>query len=237
MRLFYLTRGCNIHDLRFLQAFNKHGATVGFASLCRPKAGEPDRGLPQGTCNFGDLGLDSNPSTDELLAAASRFRQKAAEFQPDLVLAGPAHDGAFVAAKAGLRCRWVVQSWAFDVLWEAERDADALARARIVLQTCPALLADSQAVLQKCETIAGRSIEKRFLLPWGIDLADTKPTKDRSAARAELGLQKETVFLCTRSLEPLYRIDVLLDGFRKFLASGRNAVLFLASEGSLRSQF
>lgn len=237
MRLLYLTRECNIHDLRFLQAFTRHGATVGFASLGRPRTGEQDRVLPQGARDFGNLGLDSKPSTGELLAAASSFREMAAEFLPDLVLAGPVHDGAFVAAHAGLGCRWVAQSWAFDVLWETERDADALARARIVLQKCPALLADSQTVLQKCEAIAGQPIKKRFLLPWGIDLASTRPAKDRSTARAELGLQNQTVFLCTRGLEPLYRIDVLLEGFRKFLASGRNAVLFLASEGTLRSRF
>lgn len=236
MRLFYLTRGCNIHDLRFLQAFTGHGVTVGFASLCRPKAGEQDRVLPHGARDLGNLGLDSKPSTDELLAAVSRFRQKAAEFLPDLVLAGPAHDGAFVAANAGLGCAWVAQSWAFDVLWEIEHDADALARARIVLQSCPALLADSQAVLRKCEAIAGRSIERRFLLPWGIELADTEPTKSRSATRAELGIGNQTVFLCTRGLEPIYRVDVLLESFQKILSSGHNAFLLLASEGSLRSR-
>jgi len=235
MRLLYLTRGCNIHDRRFLQAFASHGWTIGFASLTRPDIGDPYNVIPDGARHLVWLGLRPKPSTDELRVAAANLRPAVVNFQPEIVLAGPVHDGGFVAAQAALPCPWVVQSWAFDVLWEIERDADALARARIVLQACPGLLADSRAVIQKCESIAGRSLEKQFLLPWGIDLANTKPAKARSAVRAELGIGPQTVFLCTRGLEAKYRIDVLLDAFRKFQASDRNAVLLLASEGSLRS--
>ena len=237
MRLLYLTRGCNIHDLRFLRAFVDHGWTAGFASLSQPTTGESVRALPHAVHDFGCLGLGPSPSTDELLAVAPVFQQRAAEFLPEIVLAGPVHDGAFVAANAGLQCRWIAQSWAFDVLWESERDANALRRARSALQTCQAVLADSRAVIRKCEVIAAGRINNRFLLPWGIDLVSTKPAKSRSTVRAEFGLEHQTVFLCTRRLEPVYRIDILLEAFRTLRAAGHNVVLLLASDGSLKPGF
>lgn len=235
MRLLYLTRGHSIHDLRFLQAFGAQGLRVGLVSLSRAERGGRDNGLPQGIHDFGSLDLDSAPSTDNLLSAVPKLRQTIAEFLPDIVLAGPIHDGAFLMVKAAPELCWVAQSWAFDVMWEVEQDADALKRARVTLQTCPALLADAQAVVRKCESIAGRHITRLFLLPWGIDLANTAPAKERSVVRAELGVRNQTVFLCTRKLEPLYRIEILLESFRRFRATGRDAVLLLASEGSLRS--
>ena len=63
------------------------------------------RALPLGVHDLGSLGLEQGPSSDKLLAAVPNFRQAVAEFQPEIVLAGPVHDGAFIAANAGLGCR------------------------------------------------------------------------------------------------------------------------------------
>ena len=237
MRLLYLTRGCSIHDLRFLQAFANHGVTVGYASISPFITGASKHVLPKGVVDLGCLGLDSKPSTAELLSVVPKFQRMAAEFAPEIVFAGPVHDGAYVAAKAGLPCRWLAQSWAFDVLWEIERDADALARAKFVLQTCPAILADSMAIARQCETLAGQPIITRFLIPWGIDLATTVLKKTRAAARMKVGVRDQTVFLCTRGLEPIYQIDILLEGFHQLLKACSEAVLILSSDGSLSSQF
>lgn len=235
MRVLYFTRSCTGHDLRFIHAFVDRNISVGFVSL-ESVSSDRLREVPQGVRQLGSLGIQPKPSTAALLERVGAFREIVEGFQPDVILAGPVHDCAFITFKASIRCAWIVQSWAFDVLWETTGDNEVQQRCRAVLEACPVLFADCQAVAKRCEEIGGRTISRKIVMPWGIDLAATVSQKQRSAMREELGLTSEQIFICARQLEPVYRIDVLIGGFWRLRDSGSNAVLLLTGTGSQRQQ-
>ena len=116
------------------------------------------------------------------------------------------------------------------------RDPECRQRTQLVLSHCPGLFADSAAVVRRCEEVGERTVPATFILPWGIDLAATRSARSRDDVRKELGLGGEFVFLFTRGLEPIYRVDVLLESFRDFHRGGGRGSLLLSSSGSLRDE-
>ena len=236
MRLLYFTREWTGHDRRFVAAFCSHGIELGVLTLFRLPAVLAARECP-GTARFlGSLGLDMPADRHRLADLVSGYRSLEEAFAPDLVLAGPLTDCAFVKALTASTVPWVAQSWAFDVFWEWPQGADIASRVEFTLRQCPPLFADSQAVVAQCELIAGRSLPHRYLMPWGIDLAEIQQPRDRKALRQELGVMGCEVFLHTRGLEPVYGVETLLGAFRLVHEDDPTTLLLLASTGSLRSE-
>jgi glycosyltransferase involved in cell wall biosynthesis len=234
MRLLYLTRGCNLHDQRFLRAFAKQGVVTAFLSLensGKPVACSP---LPDGVWNLGHLGLPPGASTFDLDAALDSFKRLVLGFNPEIVLGGPVHDSGYLLARAELSLPWIVQSWAFDVFWEAVQRPDAAERSRVALQAAPALFADCAAVVRRCEELAGTALPHHFTMPWGLEAEVLRHPRHRDTLRRQLGLEGREVFLCTRGMEPIYGVETLLQAFRQTHRQNPNTVLLWAADGSLR---
>jgi glycosyltransferase involved in cell wall biosynthesis len=236
MRLLYFTRAYTVHDHRFLQAFRSHAVEVGYLALRDAAESISRLSIPAGVKVLGHLGMPDDPSGAQLDAAVAAFERISSRFSPDLVLAGPLSDCGYIAANAKLSYPWVAQSWAFDVFWESQQSSDAAQRTRVALHGCPALFADCEAVVAQCEKIAGQSMPSRFIMPWGIDLADIRQPRHREALRRELGVEGRKVFLHTRGLEPVYGVETLLNAFRLVYQDDPATLLLLASDGSLRPE-
>jgi glycosyltransferase involved in cell wall biosynthesis len=73
--------------------------------------------------------------------------------------------------------------------------------------------------------------ERITLFPWGVDLLQFFPGRELSL-REKLGWQDNAVFLSLRSWEPIYGIDVLIEGFAKALNQNDNIRLLLLGSGS-----
>jgi glycosyltransferase involved in cell wall biosynthesis len=234
MRLLYLTRGYGIHDRRFLRAFVRHGVDVAFLSLEDHSAAMARSHMPKGVSNLGHLGLLPGCSTVDLDAALVSFRRLALQFDPETVLAGPVHDSGYLLARAGLQVPWVVQSWAFDVFWEAVHRPDVEERSRHVLQATPALFADCAAVVRKCEEISGTSLSEHIIMPWGIEPELLRLPQQRTALRSQLDVDGRIVILCTRGMETIYGVETLLRAFLKTHRHNPNTLLLWAADGSLK---
>jgi glycosyltransferase involved in cell wall biosynthesis len=234
MRLLYLTRSWSIHNLRFLRAFDHHGLETGYISLQISPAGFPRGAMFTRVQNLGGLGLGTGPKTSELDEALEPFRCLVNAFDPDLVMAGPVHDCGYLAVKAGLEVPWVVQPWAFDLFWEAEHDPEARERAVTTLVAAQSLFADCEAVVDRCEQIAGRCFSSRFVMPWGIELDEIRRQHKATDLRKSLGLDSRLVFLCTRGLESVYGVETLVKAFQGLYRRNPQVTLVLAAEGSLR---
>lgn len=237
MRVLYCTRDCNIHDLRFLRAFSELGVEVGLLSSDRAMDWRGRRRLPAGVSDQGSLSLERDAITGAIEGVAPAFKQVVDRFRPSVILAGPLHDVAFLVAKAGVSCPWIAQSWAFDVLWDPTARPEVLPRISLVLELCSGLLADCHAVVRRCSELGWNAERPVHLLPWGIDFVATQPSWTRDQARRELGIEdRDFLYLCTRNLEPVYGIGVLLGAFEELTRRTDRARLMLAGSGSLRDE-
>ena len=228
MKLLYFTRTWSDHDARFVRAFTRSGINTSVLSL---RAGSrTELAMKCGGLNLGDLGLGQNPDSDDWGLVTDRYRMIEGAVKPDIVIAGPLTDCAFVVVSAGTGRPWIAQSWAFDVFWENEHDQSAEHRLRLVLQNCPALFADCVAVVSSAERIRGRPMPRCHIMPWGLE------ERSGFACCSDLigNVGARDVFLHTRGLEPIYAPDSLLEAWRRFIAGGGDGLLLLAGEGSLR---
>lgn len=110
-------------------------------------------------------------------------------------------------------------------------------RTRVVktLKTASCITADTQDVLNRCETLVGGHLEAR-LFYFGIDLRLFYPrtTEETLAFRQKLDIPLDAkVILSPRRLTPKMNHDVVLKAFARYLESNdKNAVLILRRFGS-----
>jgi glycosyltransferase involved in cell wall biosynthesis len=233
LRIIYFTRGFNSHDRRFLSAFVRHGLEVGLVALHLHRDDLADMEWAGGRI-LGAFGLPPAPSTEQLDALAVAFRELVRGYAPDVVIAGPLADCAYIAAKAGLATPWVAQSWAFDVYWENEVDDAVGARTVLALRQAPALFADCAAVVRRCEQLGARGHMPHFVMPWGLEAVPELDPAARLRRRKELDLGDRAVFLHVRGLEPVYAVETLLQAFSLCLRRRPDVCLLLASDGTQR---
>lgn len=234
MRILWLTQGVTGHDRRFTALLAGAGHDVRYLAL-DPTAEAPD--LPDGVrWESWDARPDVDARTPEgaerLLAA---FRRVLDRVRPDAVHAGPVPTGGWLAALADARPR-VVMSWGSDVLLEAGQ-GPAWARAtREALAGADRFVCDCRAVLDRARTYAPIADDSVVLIPWGTDPARFRPADVPSVLRRELLAEDADgafLVLCTRSWEPVYGIDTLVEGFRRAYAREPRLRLVLAGGGSL----
>lgn len=142
-----------------------------------------------------------------------------AESDPDVVLAGPVPTVAADVVEA-TDCPVVVASWGSDLLVDARRDPGLRERATVALTRASAILVDSRTVEQMAVEL-GAAEEKMVRFPWGVDL-----TTFRWCPLPPLVSRLKVVSL--RSLEPSYRVDVLIAA----LATAPHVELLVLGDGS-----
>jgi len=129
-------------------------------------------------------------------------------------------------------------SWGSDLLRDANRNILYQWITRYTLRHSRVLAGDCAAVRDKAVSF-GFPAERVFTFPWGIDLRRFVPVPGGSqsdpaawALRSRLGWQDKVVALSLRSWEPVYGIDVLLDGFARAARQNPDLRLLLPGGGS-----
>ncbi len=227
MRVLYVSRGSTVHDRRFLQAMIAAGLDVASFRLSGPTGGVR---LPQGV---RDLTPKPVPTGDRLLRPIGVGRNLAKAiraYRPTLVHAGPIQQGAFPAALAGAR-PLVSMSWGSDLLRDARRGLGRW-QAKYVLAYSDLVLCDCQAVRQRALEL-GASESKVVVFPWGVDLKRFSPGVNRGI-RDQLGWRDSFVVLSARTLEAVYGVDILVEGFLQAAAEKPKLRLLVLSVGSRR---
>jgi len=215
--LLYASPTQGVHDLRFIEAALEGGFRVGVATF------GPSQGLPVGATQVFCGGLPNDSQSD------SGFALAAAAFAPDLVHAGPL--GPVTDACVDLRLAPVLGvSWGFDLL---DPDPDMQTSVERSLQSS----LDVDHVLVDCVASRdllvanGRSPAELTIIPWGVDLDRFRPSPRREPQTGALRV------VSVRSLEPLYRVDVLLHAAAIALSSAGSRSpgmeLTIAGDGSM----
>ncbi len=163
----------------------------------------------------------------QLPGLVPRLQAALAKIRPDLLHAGPVPSCGYLAALAGFR-PLLLQSWGSDVLVDADRDQAHQKATRLALTHADALFCDCDAVRLKAQSLGGPVGERVVQFPWGVDLQRFFPGS-APQLRKRFGWQDAFVVLSTRSWEPMYGIDVLLEAFR--LAARREPRLRLLLAG------
>jgi glycosyltransferase involved in cell wall biosynthesis len=161
-------------------------------------------------------------------ALSASFKRVVAEYAPDVIHAGPIQQTAFIAALAG--CHPLLSmSWGSDLIKDAERNPIWRCVTNYTLKHTDVLAADCKTVVDAGRKHGFRGPARIF--PWGVDLQHFKP-EAKGLLRKRLGWEKNVVFLCNRTMEPLYGVDLVARAFASAAAKEASIRLMLFGKGS-----
>jgi glycosyltransferase involved in cell wall biosynthesis len=231
VKILYLTDNNSVHNRRFLEKLAGAGHEVWHWNLTatQPLENRPANGV-QSVLSTKSIGSTAPPSQyRELL---SQMQSVLRELRPAVVHAGPIQSAGYLAALADFH-PMVLMSWGSDLLIHAERNSEWKQATEFTLQKADAFFCDCATVLRTANTYRVFSDSQIVQFPWGVKRGvfspmGPLPTSELFAPRAG-----ETTFIYTRSWNPLYGTDVLLDGFCRARSMNRSLRLLLVGNGSL----
>lgn len=144
----------------------------------------------------------------------------------DPVLAGPLD---ITHGLIGINAPLFGLSWGFDLIQAKDRDQDLT-----WITELSGLIVDSQ---HTCEIALaqGMPAERVHTIPWGVDLRTFTPNGP-VADLTEFGVPAESkVVLSLRALEPLYRVEDIIQAFAQLASEFPDAHLVVGNDGSLRT--
>ena len=230
MKVLYFSDNVSDHNRLFLESLAQAGIEVWFLDPTRDRIEE--WWLPRGVHGVQPrrrLSGDANPAA--LAGFLTELQDLLHDLHPDLVHAGPTHSCGYLAALADFR-PWMVMSWGSDILYYSDRNPDWRQATQIALASADGFFCDCDAVRDAAKQLADISDERIVQFPWGIKQGLFTPNgplpREEELAREPGTFQ----FLCTRSWEPLYGIDVLLKAFHEAYRINSALRLLLLGNGS-----
>lgn len=229
MRILYFSRDYTIHDRRFLSKIADSGHDVFFLRLEDDGHNYEKRRPPEGVQVVEWAGGREKADTpDDWLRLMPDFESVLDRIRPDIVQAGPVQSCGYMAALSGFH-PFILVSWGSDILVHADRDEEWRRMTRFALERADMFLCDCDPVRKKAQQIFPFPDDRIIRFPWGIDLKMFSPGAGRVSIRGQLGWDDCFIILSTRSWEPIYSIDILLDAFR--IAHSKNPALRLIMLG------
>jgi len=233
MRVLYFSRDYTTHDCRFLTALANSKHEVWFLRLEDDGLVYDKRSLPErvhiAKWSGGKHPINTPESWWRLLPEFTEILDK---IKPDIVHAGPVQSCGFMTAVAGAH-PFLLTSWGSDILVDSDHNELWRWMTRYALEHSDMLLCDCNAVRVKAQQIVSYPDDCIVQFPWGIDLHKFSPGRSNLPLRSQPGWEDAFIVLSTRSWEPIYGIDVLLNGFASAYAEERKLRLVLLGSGSL----
>ena len=224
MKIVYFTRGRSPHDLRFLNALADTGHQTAVLSLEEHSI----LGWPEGVRVLQWPAEIRSSKSQSVGRYVHGFKQIIADFQPDIIHAGPIQRVAYIAAMAHA-APLLTMSWGSDILQEVNEHRTWPWITRYTLQQSSWFAADCQTVVNKAASFGYQGPVSIF--PWGVDLKHFQPGA-ADELRKKLGWEDAFVFLSNRTMEPLYGVDVIAEAFLQASENNDQLRLFLFGKGS-----
>lgn len=227
MRLLYFTDNNSDHNRRFLDKLATSGHEVFYLSLLG--APNPSYWLPRGIHLVKTQSTFPRHSTpSEVEEFLPELKVVLHDLKPDLVHAGPVPTCAYLVALAKFR-PMLAMSWGSDILVDAHKGSMWTDAARVALSSAAGFFCDCSTVLETARKLAALADDCVVQFPWGVHPGVFGP----SGGKPQLPFQEsDFVFICTRSWEPIYGIDVLLRAFELATKQSPQIRLLLIGNGS-----
>jgi len=230
MKVLYFSDNASDHNRRFLEKLAAAGMQVWF--LDPTTDGPAENWLPEGvrwvrTTQRLQRGAEPAAFAEFLPELQDRLQ----EIQPDLIHAGPTHSSGYVTALSNFH-PWLLTSWGSDVLYHADRGPKWKQATQQALRGADGFFCDCYAVRARAKEMADLPDDRIVQFPWGIRIGTFSPDGDRPGT-AEFTPEPGTrVLISTRSWEPLYGINVLLEAFRRAYRLNPSLRLLMMGKGS-----
>lgn len=229
MKILYLTDNNSVHNQRFLEGLTSAGHAVWYWNLTDNRPVDAPSGV-QSIVSVKSIDNDASPSQYRDLVP--QMQSVLREIRPELVHAGPIQTAAYLAALADFH-PLLVMSWGSDLLLHAERNSEWERATKLALQKADAFFCDCATVLKRANDYRALSGSQIVQFPWGVKRGTFSPVGPLPPRELFTPRMGETTFLYTRSWDPLYGTDVLLDGFHRARSINQSLRLLLVGNGSL----
>ncbi len=230
MRILYLTDNSSVHNRRFLEKLVFAGCEVWSWNLTAIQL--PENGPPNGVPSIvSTKSVARGASPGQYRELLPQLQSVLEELQPALVHAGPIQSAGYLAALADFH-PMLLMSWGSDLLAEAERNCEWKQATEFALQKADAFFCDCDTVRKRANSFRVFSDSEVVQFPWGVKQGVFSPVgplppSDRFTRKAGT-----TTFIYTRSYDPLYGTDVLLDAFLRARSANHSLRLLLLGSGS-----
>ncbi len=227
MRVLYFSDNGSDHNRRFLEKIASFGHEVFFLDITGE---EPRFAMPVGVARIkAGQTLTRDVAPDAAEAFLPELQSLLKELQPEVVHAGPVQTCGYLAALAEAR-PLIVMSWGSDLLLHAERTPAYRRATEVALRGADGFACDCNAVRSAALRYASFAFTHIAQFPWGIESGTFSPVGGKPQGWAPEADTK--TILCTRSWEPLYDMDVLLEAFASAYERNNNLRLLLLGDGS-----
>jgi L-malate glycosyltransferase len=232
VRILYFSDNGSDHNHRFLQKLTSLGNEVYFLDATQKESAA--KLLPAGVQSVQlkqIVARDADP--DQYADLVGEFQSLLKTIRPDVVHAGPIQTCGYVVALSGFH-PFVAMSWASDLLVDAERNSEWKHATETALSAADGFFCDCDTVRAAARHYTTIPDEQIVQFPWGIARGSFSP-QGLAVSRKKLGLNADAfTFISTRSWEPLYGIDVLLQAFNQAWRQSNQLRLLLLGNGSER---
>ena len=230
MRLLYFSDNISDHNRRFLEGLSQAKHEVWFLDPTCDRL--PANWLPDGVHWVQPKQkLQRELSPSECAEFLPEFQSCLKLIQPDLVQAGPTHNCGYLTALSNFH-PWLLTSWGSDILDQVDQGSEWKKATQLALSLADGFFFDCDAVRRKAKQLASVPDDRVVQFPWGIKRGSFAPEGARLAEEDFVREPGTTVFLSTRSWEPIYGIDVLLEAFRQAFHVDSSLRLLLLGGGS-----
>lgn len=230
MRILYLTDNDSIHNRRFVEKLLLAGYEVWHWNLTATQAARND--FPSNVESIiSTRSVDRDASPEHYRQLLPQFQSVLNELRPALVHAGPIQSAGYLAGLAEFH-PLLLMSWGSDLLIQAERNSEWQLATEFALRKCDAFFCDCDTVRKKASSFRVLSNSQVVQFPWGVKQGVFSPVgpvppDDRFTRKAG-----STNFIYTRSYDPLYGTDVLLNAFLRARNVSASLRLLLLGNGS-----
>jgi glycosyltransferase involved in cell wall biosynthesis len=232
VRILYFSDNISGHNHRFLTKLTATGHDVFFLNL---SSGVADEGwLPEKVIHIDNETTFTQGSTpDSIKAFVQEFRSMISRVHPDLIHAGPVQSCGYITALSKFR-PFVVMSWGSDLLVDSHQGAQWEHATREALQYADGFVCDCDTVRDAASHYRDFTDGAIAQFPWGIEPGTFSPSGPLPTAK-EMPFGPDTIrLICTRSWEPIYGMDVLMEAFLHAYSVEKRLRLLLLGDGSER---
>jgi glycosyltransferase involved in cell wall biosynthesis len=159
------------------------------------------------------------------LACAS-LRRILGDFRPTVVSAHFVPNYGLMAALA-YHGPWVLSAWGSDIMSVPEKSTFHRWRTQFILDRAPWVTSDAQVLTEKIRSF-GVPADRILTFPYGVDTDVFAPGAPPDATGP--------LIVSNRKLEPLYRIDVVIDAFSAVREALPDAALTVAGDGGEKAR-